>query len=81
MARTNNVILTLVFEDATTRTVTFRGVDNSALNQVKPKIKALNTNMPEAFATTFISTSGTNCTMIGKAQIVSIDEEVIYNAS
>lgn len=78
---TKAVKLTLAFKDATSRILTFNGVDDEALPQVKAKVKALNANMPPALATTFVSTIGAQLIAISKAQIIITEEEVIYSAS
>lgn len=75
------VVLTLAFSDATTRNVTFNGVAATAINNIKPKILTINANMPPTFAATFISKIGAPCTMISKAKITQVTEEVIYRAS
>lgn len=74
-----NVSITLAFADSTTRTITFKGVSAEEAEGVRAKIKALNANLPESFANTFISKIGAKCTMISKAQIIWEEEEVIYN--
>lgn len=81
METTISVIITLAFNDATSRNMTFRGVDREALANIANKVKALNANMPPAFATTFVSAMGASCTMISKLQSVETVEEVIYSAN
>ena len=76
-----SVKLKLAYSDATSQTVTFNDVDSGELPGVKSKVKAINANMPAAFAYTFISKGGAPCTMISQAQIVVTTEEVVYNAS
>ncbi len=76
-----SVVLTLAFQDSTSRNYTFTGVEPQYLGGVKAKVKAINANMPTNFARTFVSNAGTNCVMISAARIVAVQEEVIYNAS
>lgn len=71
----------LVFQDADTRRIKFNDVSSSVLMYVKGKIQALNQNMPEAFASTFVSNNGAKCIQIKDAKIIETTEEVIYNAS
>lgn len=75
------VIVTLAFQDATSRNFKFNGVDEEALATVKSKIKAINANMPPEFALTFVSNSGSPCIMISAAQLIATEEEVIYNVA
>ena len=81
METTIKVALTLVYADATTRTLTFNGVDDEALPDVKDKVIALNASMPAAVATTFVSKTGAQMTMIRDAKIITTSQEVIYRAS
>ncbi len=81
MEQTINVVLTLAFQDSTSRNYTFSGVDETATPDVKDKVLAINANMPENFARTFVSNNGARCVMIADAKIVTIREEVIYSAS
>lgn len=80
MEQTINVQITLAFQDSTSRTYTFSGVEEEAVPDVKDKILAINANMPEAFKRTFVSNAGAQCVMISAGKIISIEEEVIYNA-
>lgn len=85
MTTTIKVALTLVYEDATTRTLTFNGVASNVLTSIKGKVKAINIGllggtMP-AVATTFVSKTGANVTMIRDAKIITTQEEEIYHAS
>lgn len=76
-----SVIVTLAYADATVRNFKFNGVDAEALDGMKAKVLAINANMPAAFKTTFVSSTGAECTMISKLQHVETTEEVIYSAS
>lgn len=80
MATTRQVVLTLAFRDATDRNFKFNGVDQSAISQIKDKVLAINDDMPEYFAHTFVSDTGAECIMISAAQIITTEEEVIYSA-
>lgn len=80
MATTRQVVLTLAFRDATDRNFKFNGVASTALPDVKDKVLAINENMPEYFAKTFVSDNGADCIMISAAKIIVTEEEVIYNA-
>lgn len=77
---TINVAITLAFQDSTSRTYTFSGVEEEAVSDVKDKVLAINANMSDAFKTTFVSNGGSQCVMISAAKIISITEEVIYSA-
>jgi len=77
---TINVAITLAFQDSTSRTYTFSGVEEEAVPDVKDKVLALNANMPDYFKRTFVSNAGASCVMISATKIISITEEVIYNA-
>ena len=78
----NNVIITLLYEDDSTRKYTFENVATADLPSVKAKILAINENANNEYANfyqTFVSKDGEAFTRIESAKIVSIDEEVIYN--
>ena len=58
---TNNVVVTLLFYDDSTRNITFEGVANEDLMSVKSKIQSINANANNEFANfyqTFISDDG-----------------------
>lgn len=84
MARVNTVKLKLVYEDATSRTYSFNGVDNQSLVSVKSKVLAINESLEAgtaaAFANTFVSDNGAKCKMIADAQLISTEQIVIYEA-
>ncbi len=80
MEHTTSVILTLAFQDSTSRNYTFSGVDDAVIGDVKDKVLAINANVPANFRTTFVSNDGAQCVMIAAARIVVTEEEVIYNA-
>jgi len=81
-SRTNNVVLTLLFEDDSTRNITFEGVASADLAAVKLKIISLNENANDEYANfyqTFVSDDGDPVVKIESCKIVAIDEEVIYS--
>lgn len=78
---TINVVITLAYEDSTSRNYTFNGVEAENLAFVKTRVKQLNKNLPEAFKKTFVSNEGHECAMISKAQIVTTEEEEIYSVN
>ncbi|MBQ4402950.1 MAG: hypothetical protein II857_00905 [Selenomonadaceae bacterium] len=81
-SQTNNVVLTLLYEDETTRNYTLEGVAAADLSNVKSKILAINENVNneyEYFYQTFVSADGAPFTRIDGAKIVIIEEEVIYS--
>lgn len=80
---TNQAKLTIVYEDATSRIYNLPDLtdDATAPNIMRAKIKAINANMPTNFSTTFISENKAPAARIGKAQIISSEEEVIYDAT
>ncbi len=85
MATTRSVKITLVYDDATSRVYTFNGVDSMYLPDVKDHIIDINASLEAGtannFKTTFVSNNGSPCKMISKGQIISLEQEVIYNAS
>ena len=81
-SRTNNVVLTLLFDDDSTRNITFEGVASSVLAAVKAKIILINENANNEYANfyqTFVSDDGEPVVKIESCKIVAIDEEVIYS--
>ena len=81
-SRTNNVIVTLLFDDDSTRNITFEGVASSVLAAVKAKIREINANANNEYANfyqTFVSDDGEPVVKIESCKIVSIEEEVIYS--
>lgn len=85
MATTRQAVLKLAFRDATDRTFKFNGVDPSKISAIKDKVIAINDSLAAGqlnnFAQTFISDNGAECIMISAAQVITTEEEVIYNAS
>lgn len=81
-SRTNNVVVTLLYDDDSTRNITFEGVASADLSAVKSKIQAINANANNEYANfyqTFISDDGEPVVKIESAKIVCIEEEVIYS--
>jgi len=81
-SRTNNVVLTLLFDDDSTRNITFEGVASADLAAVKLKIISINENANDEYANfyqTFVSDDGDPVVKIESCKIVAIDEEVIYS--
>lgn len=85
MATTRSVKIKLVYDDATSRTYTFNGVDGQYLPDVKDNVKAINQSLEAGtasnFANTFVSNLGSPCKLISNAQIIILNQEVIYSAS
>ena len=79
---TNNVVVTLLYDDGDTRNITFECVANDDLMSVKAKIQSINANANNEFANfyqTFVSDDGEPVVKIESCKIVSIEEEVIYS--
>lgn len=80
--RKNNVIVTLLYQDDTTRNYTFENVADTDLLNVRNIVQAINANQNNqyaAFYSTFISNDGAAVSKIESAKIVSIEEEVLYS--
>ena len=81
-SRQNNVVITLLYNDDSTRTYTFEDVAQADLAYVKRKIQSINANDNNDYAdfySIFVSKDGAAVTMIESAKIVAIEEEVIYS--
>lgn len=79
---TNNVVITLLYDDGDTRNITFEGVANDDLPDVKDKIQSINANANNEFANfyqTFVYDDGEPVVKIESCKIVSIEEDVIYS--
>lgn len=84
MATTNTATLTLEYEDAKTRNVTFNDVTDAACVAMKGRAIALNTTIADsvsgaAYRETFISDEGAPIKRISKAKYTVTEETVIYN--
>ena len=72
----------MLFDDDSTRNITFEGVDSSVLADVKDKVIAINENANneyENFYATFVSDDGEPVVKIESCKLVSTQEEVIYS--
>lgn len=85
MAVTRSVKIKLAYDDATSRTYTFNGVESMYLPDVKDKVIAINASLEAGtasnFANTFVSNNGSPCKMISEAKVIVTNQEVIYSAS
>lgn len=75
--------MTLEYDDASTRNLTFNDVDTSALGNIKDRVLALNTTIADsvsgaAYRETFISDDGAPVKRISKAKYTVTEETVIY---
>lgn len=83
MATSISATLTLEYDDAATRNVTFNDVDMAALGTLKARVLELNTTIADsvqgaAYQETFISDDGAPIRRISKAKYTVTEEEVIY---
>jgi hypothetical protein len=79
---TNNVVITLLFDDDSTRNITFENVASEDLMTVKAKIQSINANANNEYANfyaTFVSDDGEPVVKIESCKIVSTQEDVIYS--
>lgn len=79
---TNNVVITLLFNDDSTRNITFENVASEDLMTVKAKIQSINSNANNEYANfyaTFVSDDGEQVVRIESCKIVSTQEDVIYS--
>ena len=79
---TNNVVITLLFNDDSTRNITFENVASEDLMTVKSKIQSINANANNEYANfyaTFVSDDGDPVVKIESCKIVSTQEDVIYS--
>jgi len=82
MSKTNKVNITLSYGGASTRTVSFNNVpDTRTLVQIGQAAASINNNMSDFFKQTFLSVNGAQCTSIGKVQVITTEEEMIYSAN
>ena len=81
-SQTNDVIVTLLFNDDSKRNIVFDNVADEDLQSVKSKIQSINANVNNEFANfyqTFISDDGEPVVKIESCKIVTTKEEVIYS--
>ena len=79
MSTKTNAMLTLNYEDNSTRNVTFKDIDVNEMQYMADRVKAINNNMSANFRGTFISDNGAAVRSISKAQVIRTTEEVIYS--
>lgn len=81
-SQTNNVVVTLLYNDDSTRNITFEDVAIEDLANVKAKIQAINANANNEYANfyqTFVSDDGEPVVKIEYCKIIMIEEDVIYS--
>ena len=81
-SQTNNVVVTLLYDDDSKRNITFEDVATDDLPNIKAKIQAINANANNEYANfyqTFVSDDGEPVTKIESCKIVMIEEDVIYS--
>lgn len=79
--RTNKVNIGLTFADSSSKTISFENVRQTEIPNISTRVQAINANMSDAFKRTFVTAEGAPVIAIGKAQLVTTEEEVIYNAN
>lgn len=74
----------LAYEDATSRTYTFNGVDGQGAMGAKPKAQAINASLEAGtanfFKNVFVSDNGSPCKMISDVRVIVTTQDVIYQA-
>lgn len=78
---THKVNIGLTFADSSTRQVSFTNVKEQELLNISSRVQAINNNMSNAFKQTFVNDDGSHVVAIGKAQLVTTVEDVIYSAN
>lgn len=78
---TNKINIGLTYADSTSRTVSFTKVRQSEIPNISARVQAINANMSNAFKDTFVNEDGSHVVAIGKAQLITTEEEVIYSAN
>lgn len=85
MAMSIKAQIKLVYEDASSRTYTFNGIDPNSAPDIKRHIININDSLSAGtannFANTFVSENGQSCKMISEAKIITTEQEVIYSAN
>lgn len=83
MATTISAVLTMAYDDGTTRNYTFDGITDAAAAALKARVLAFNTTLADntqnaAYRETFISDDGQPVKEISKAKYTATEEQVIY---
>lgn len=78
---TTKVNIGLTYADSTSRTVSFDNVREEQIPNISTRVQAINANMSDAFKRTFVSAEGSPVIAIGKAQVVTTEEEMIYSVN
>lgn len=78
---TNKVNIGLTFADSSSKTIVFDRVKETEIPNISTRVQAINANMSNAFKRTFVNADGSPVIAIGKAQLITTEEEVIYNAN
>lgn len=78
---TNRVNIGITFADSTSKTIAFENVKETEIPNIATRVQAINANMSDAFKQTFVNSDGAHAITIGKAQLITTEEEVIYSAS
>lgn len=85
MATTKTARIKLLYDDSTTRTYNFNGITTEQAALVKSRVMAINESLlagtASDFANTFVSNNSSPCAVISEASIITLDQEVIYNAN
>lgn len=87
MAKVNSLKVKIAYEDATSRSYTFNGVENNQLPDVKMRIITINDAIEageadgNAFKNIFVSNNGAAAVGITEAKLIQTEQEVIYSAS
>lgn len=81
MSTSNKVNIGLTFADGTTKTIGLDGVKDTEIPSIRNRVQAINANMSDAFKTTFTNETGSAVVAIGKSQLITTEEEVIYDVS
>lgn len=78
---TTKVNISLTMADSTSKTVTFENVKSTEIPSIAARVEAINNNMSDAFKATFVNADGSHVLTIGKAQVITTEEEMIYSAN
>lgn len=78
---TNKVNIGLTFADSSSKTIAFDKVKETEIPNISTRVQAINANMSDAFKRTFVNEDGSPVIAIGKAQLITTEEEVIYSVN